>query len=261
MNTQELKLMFQNLPQIKESITPESWDAKRRALRYHMLIEDPEDFLSWSTVQASLFTGAHSPDVSGKLSLIEHYPTLQKKCIAPPFGMLDRHEPYMSGTFVNQAYYLHLWEVTTGKRICNTDGIVEFGGGYGAMALMAHRFGFDESYWIYDFPELCLLQKYYLSNIGEESGIEHITWYSNAVKRWSVDLLIGICSFSETPLAERDLFFNNTPARSYLIVYQPNFDNYENKMYFENFMKEKKHLQWEHWHLGHGTKHWVAIGW
>ncbi len=74
--------------------------------------------------------------------------------------------PLSSSNAIHHGYHLYRFETQTGVGIQEFGTIVEFGGGYGSLCRLAHRLGFRGKYIIFDLPEQCALQRYYLSSIG-----------------------------------------------------------------------------------------------
>jgi hypothetical protein len=119
-----------------------------------------------------------------------------------------------SMNLIHQAYHLTQWEQATGKRIEHLNTIVEFGAGYGAMALLCRRLGFEGQYIIYDLPEFSLLQEYYLSQFGM---IDKMEW-NPAEKPKDADLFMALYSISEVPFEDRPGLM--VKADSYLFLYR-----------------------------------------
>jgi len=166
---------------------------------------------------------------------------------------------------LRQAYHLWKWEQVTGKKISSLETIVEVGGGYGAACLMAYRMGFKGKYVIFDLPEFGLLQQWYLDVAGVE-GVEFITELPGkiAYPKRLVDLIIGIYSLSEMPIALRKIISTKLTARSYLFLYSGNWVNYDNRKYFQNdFSGVHDTLQWHHEEATHhiDRNNFYSIGW
>jgi hypothetical protein len=157
-----------------------------------------------------------------------------------------------SGNLIHQAYHVS----QTSVYLPELETIVEIGGGYGAMALVCHRLGFRGRYIIYDLPEFSLLQQYYLSNVGVE-GVEFKTQIDKQIE---CDLLIGLYSLSEMPLAARETIIDLCPAQSYLISYQGTWDGVDNMAWAMGLMKQKKCFTWNNWNIPHLPNCWYLAG-
>lgn len=138
-----------------------------------------------------------------------------------------------------QDYHLDRWEHTTGLSVAGLDSIVEFGGGYGAMALMLYERGFQGKYYSYDFPEFVALQRYYTS-------LDILTDIPPAC-----DLLIAICSLSEADLATRGRFLSGLTFDHCLIRYQYEW-GVNNHAYFQS-------IEGERWCDQEDTNHWYLV--
>lgn len=179
------------------------------------------------------------------------------ECYIPHFGPDDKFiTTEFSMNLIHQAYHIHQWEQTTGKRINQLDTIVEFGGGYGAMALLCHRLGFDGKYIIYDLPEFSLLQEYYLSQFGL---LDKVSWNPKR-KPKDVDLFMALYSLSEVEPTERDRLI--VEANSYLFLYSGQWEKWNNVAWFNQFAEETE-LKWQHTELAHlpDRRNFYSIGW
>jgi hypothetical protein len=155
-------------------------------------------------------------------------------------------EDLMDGTnlslnLIHQYYHLFQWQRETGDRIADLDRIVEYGGGYGAMALVAYRAGFRGEYHIFDGPEFSLLQEFYLSRVLSEGDFSMVKWNSRVR---ATDLLIAAYSLSEVSVSERTKFLTKIGAMSYLLLYTKRFEDYDNKGYFTNFIGQNNPARW-----------------
>lgn len=163
-----------------------------------------------------------------------------------------------SQNLIHQAYHLKLWEDTTGKRVDELQSIVEFGGGYGALALVANRLGFNGDYAIYDLPEFALLQQWFLSQCGVKN-VRHI----DKIKREHPDLLIALYSLSEAPMALRDKFLEKVRAKSDLFLYSGKWETWDNVGYFQQNPTRFGCIHSEHTELSHlpDAQNWYSIYW
>lgn len=156
---------------------------------------------------------------------------------------------------IHQAYHILRWQEVTGKHIAaDTFSVYEFGGGYGAMALICNRLGMKGKYYIYDLPEFALLQQWYL----EQQGVTNVEWRQRIVKQ-DVDLLIGCYSLSEITIEQRDTVLGKVNAGSYLFLYSAQWEDYNNRQYFSGLDFGKT---WVHEHIKHlPPESWYSWGW
>ena len=216
----------------------EFWKSKRYYLLREIVNEenDLDKFLMLPTVLQTLFIG-RTKVAQDELDLaLFHDPdgSWLKAARDPGFGgpmYLQRAQS--SGTYARQLWCLRMWQSHTGREISGLNEIYEFGGGYGVMPVVCRRMGFEGQYNIFDFPELVLLQDYYLSNVGMSDGVHSSSVYMG---RDFVDLVIGIYSFSESPIGDRDDFIDTIHAGSYMIAIQPDWNDVDNREWMNKLM-------------------------
>jgi len=159
---------------------------------------------------------------------------------------------------VHQAYHLMQWERITGIETKNLDCIVEFGGGYGAMAWIVNRLGFKGEYVIYDIPEMSILQRYYLSNVGVPAVL-HITAGAEFITPPEADLLISCHALGEAPIGLRKWFLAH-PFKSYLIASQASWDGNDLCAYFDELAEVRDDLTWQIWESPVLKDHYYWVG-
>ncbi len=228
------------------------WDKKRSELRQAILSSSPDEFLTWSTVISTMFVG-NAPYIEQELEALPAYYTVAIR--EPGFGKPLLHPGGSSGNLIHQAYHLYRWSLATGKSVKDMRRIVEVGGGYGAMALLVIRLGFQGTYQIIDLPEFALLQQYYLSNVLP--GNRQIIW-----DRWPVecDLLIASHSLSEMPFAKRADILTGISAKSYLLVYHCEHEGIDNLSYFAEFAASRPDYVWQGWKTEQPSNQQYLIG-
>ena len=77
------------------------------------------------------------------------------------------------------------------------DIILEFGGGYGGMAKVCSGMGYNETYYIYDLPELRDIQEYHLTHINVKHEIINEKNDLQKLKEGGKKLFIATWSISE----------------------------------------------------------------
>lgn len=231
MNTNELRQAIAQLPEPATTLKPPHWEYWRRELWQHLKNDNPANFMGWPCVFHTMLVEHWSMMKEWEYLLQSDYTRWPKAILTHTGFPPDCFEntPY-SNNMINQAYHIALWENTTGKRIDQLDSIIEFGGGYGAMALLCWRLGFRGKYTIYDLPEFSLLQQWFLS----QEGVYNVTWPKRQ-KAMKADLLIALYSLSETPLADRSRFLSKAVADNYLFLYSPTWESYDNTANFQQF--------------------------
>lgn len=227
----------------------DSWLRNRRELHNHIARgDDPNDFIRWSTIQATMFVG-NAPYVKEEVKELRFTKTIAD----PPFGnpLMPSSLATISGNFTHQQYQLYRLQKLAVYDISDAKSIFEFGGGYGATCYILHKYGFKGTYHLYDFPELLLLQDFYLSNTinGKDSkGILAEIWFHNDLEphlSLKVDLFVAMASFNEAPLRVRKYILDRVTAQRYFIVYNHVFDGVNNDHYFEQLADENPDIEWK----------------
>ncbi|OHB71830.1 MAG: hypothetical protein A2W23_06035 [Planctomycetes bacterium RBG_16_43_13] len=260
MNNDEFRAAMQALPEPPSDSSPPYWSFWRHSLWQHVVTgDDPGEFMGWPEI-------FHT-------QLVNHWPQpIQVEFNALPGKMLpavdmpyfgsppDHHgnSPY-SRNMIHQAYHIHRFQDTAHRYVDTMQTIVEFGGGYGALALLIHRLGFKGRYIIFDLPEFSLLQQYYLSKF--DITVEHYTDMS-ALPQVSADLLVACYSLSETDFAQRDAFLAAIPSKNYLFLYSNRFAGLDNVDYFQKYATGRPDKSWSFSHITHlPDNNFYCFGW
>ena len=161
--------------------------------------------------------------------------------------------PKASGNKIFQTYHLKKYEEYCGIRIKNFSNVVEFGGGYGNMAVTFCRINSKVKFTIFDTFEVNLLQYYYLkrlnlnvkindykkkiNNINLVNSIKILKKKEKPVQKKEKKLLIANWSISETPLSLRKkIFFLFKEFDYQLISFQSEFEKIDNISFFKKVM-------------------------
>lgn len=220
MNAEQLQERFANLPEITEPAPPHTWPRHQLSFRRHVAQDDPNYFLSWSTMHATMFVGSGAAFTSEEVEALtpRYLNILREPRFGMPHLMKVGDNTVTSGNLIHQAYHLMIFEQYTGVQVDKLRSIVEFGGGYGAMVLLCRRLGFRGRYTIIDLPELSLLQEFYLSNT---IGLHNVILIDNYdCETLSADLLLAIYSISEVPVMLRWCILENIKARYRFFAHQ-----------------------------------------
>lgn len=246
------------LPEPPSNSRAPFWDFWRHDLWTRAQAEPPENFMGWPCIRHTM-TVQHF-DIEFQVDYLRRdWARWERVCGLPKVGQ-PRDEYQRTGlsrNLLNQAYSLKLWEDTTGRRVEDQLDIYEFGGGYGAMALLCHRLGFRGNYFIQDLPEFAALQRWFLSQSlleGEVLRLEH------SDLQGQMDLLIGLYSISETPIEFRREWLATHDPDSWLLLYSSQFADYDNFAWARELVAARP----EHtWHVTpfQGRPDWYAIGW
>lgn len=222
-----------------------TWPEKRREILTRILQDDISEFLTWSCVIVTMFVGdapyiktEHRAIVSGRSPDRWRY-AFQEDWIGKPPAL-----PWLSqssGNLVHLTHHVFQWEMVTGKKISDLSSIVEIGGGYGAMARIVRRLGFSGDYTIIDFPEVQLLQRYYL----DKNSVSGIRFLDAIPEDMDADLMIATWSLSEMEIEQRNKVLSNIKTDRLLVAYADCvWDGVDNKKYFADVPGE--HIKIEH---------------
>lgn len=262
MDADGFKRAMAKLPEPVTELQPPYWEHWRHDLYKRVLTEDVTQFWEWPCIFHTMLTEHWQGPVAYELAHLDsrYWDAVALPHFGPGDGILMA-DGYLSRNMIHQAYHVQQWEQATGQRIGNLDTIVEFGGGYGAMALLCHRLGFEGKYVIYDLPEFSLLQEYYLSHFG----LLHKVEWNPKRKPKNVDLFMALYSLSEIPLADRIELVQQ--AKSYLFLYSGVWQGWDNVAFFQRAIPElARHgegVQWQHTELSHlpDLGNWYTLGW
>ena len=230
MNEQQLIDAYATLPPMgDEEPPPYTWERHRWGLREHVRDGNIADFLRWPTITATMWAG-ETALIRSELEALRGQPdwaTVWEPAIRDSgVGNAPRMAgaPNTNGNMVHQAYHLMMWNKATLREVSDLGSITEFGGGYGAMALIASRLGFRGTYRLVDFSEVCLLQEHFLAQHEIACSVEF--WPSMPAPA-GADLFIACYSLSEVDPAER-LRFADLQAATYLLTMQELWDDMDN---------------------------------
>ncbi len=230
------------------------WGAKRTRLRKLIAFSDPRAFLTWSALAETMF-----PEPYARFALIELRDlrksgnwavwrrAIRERAIGLPFPCF--YDPLTSSNAIHHGYHLHRLQAETGVQVSDFGLILELGGGYGSLCRIAHGRRFAGRYVLYDLPELCALQRYYLDSLGI-SGVETV---SNVAElrakleqpRCGPRLFVATWSLSESPLDFRAWIEEVIDGfDAFLIAYQKEFLEIDNEAFFAGWQRRFSGVQW-----------------
>ncbi len=243
------KELFAKAAALPKVFGNDHWGKYRTILRDQILSGNPNEMLTWPTIVATMQVGPQRYVELAADYLFqdgEEIGRWSKAVIDPGLGdavPFDYARRYVDGKpashLVHQAYYVKRWEEHTGKKVNDLNFIVEFGGGYGAMAYVCRRLGFEGMYRIYDFPVVSLLQEYYLSNAGI-----HDVWLDSRPFSFDADLFISLWGITEAPLFDRAWVTEQPAAKHNMLTYINQWLDIDNSAWIEeHFDGEVQPLQ------------------
>jgi hypothetical protein len=231
-SSSELAAAVDALPSILKPAERFTWPSRQQSLRDSMRDGNAAAFTRWPISQECLFTG-DTPETQAELSYILSYPGVnviaKDSGVGAPSRMAGTR--WTSGTYVQQCYYAIRLQKTLGIKLSDVGSILEIGGGYGVMPIVAGRMGFKGSYTILDLPELTILQSWYLKqhSVSNVSLVERIDGVARP------DLLIACCSLSEIPVEMRLAILSSIQASMAFFVYQFQYLDVNNDAWFTNY--------------------------
>lgn len=267
MTDQEFQAAMRELPVADEQPEPHRW--ARHQWEIHKHAESGDPLLTWATLHATMFVG-EAPWLEQEYWFLRSLDALtgdgwsrfKLATREDDFGDPPRlsYDKRTSGNLIHQAYHLALWEAITGKQIQDLERVVEFGGGYGAMCKIVRRLGFEGDYVIYDLPEMSLIQRYYLSNLGINADLFLADGFTDIEFIPAGDLMIGLYSLTEAPVALRNTF-TSSRFLSYLFAHQGQYFGEKLNEWSDYFMETRDDLNWRVIKSDHLIGHRHVIGW
>jgi hypothetical protein len=258
MNDVEFKTRMASLPEPPSDSHPPYWQFWRHDLYLNVLHGDPRKLFSWPCIYHTMLTRHWTGAMWHEYSCLVQDENSSKWLDAITMPSFGEPRDYLEGTqhsenLAHQAYHIKQFSDITNIDVTKLDSIIEYGGGYGAMALVLRRLGFTGKYTIYDLPEFLLLQKYYLSNTLD--SLKDISFVSSIstlkTHHREADLLIACYSISESTMEQRAEFLNSVNFHKFLLLYSSGWESYDNRQYFIDFARQHNDLSWEHIHVEH----------
>lgn len=281
----ELRQSIETLPPLpienSETSAAGIWTRNRMAIREKILRDDPRRFLNWEVIRNTMFF-SNTPYISPAFEALRQSGKWEARWRAATkessVGLPLKFPGYTesSGNLIHQVYNLSQFEEHSSRAIEEFVTIVEFGGGYGSTCLLAHRLGFGGSYFIFDLPELSALQRFYLKLNGlkvtdegfegkaSAEGVVCLSSFDDlipALKGRAIDFFIANWSLSETPLELRNQFLPLvSPARNFLISYQDDFGEVDNREFFAAWSAKLNDVNWTSVSIAHLPANNYLIG-
>lgn len=256
----ELRQTIRSLPSVEKnglSGAEDFWVQRRSQIRELVHRKDPRTFLRWEPIIETMYVG----DAKNICQEFDHlrkssnwssrWRALTK---ASPAGHPRSSAlfPGRSGNIIHHAYHLCRLEEETGVDIAELGLIVEIGGGYGNLGRMVYQLGFKGKYIIYDVPEFCALQDFYLqltgvplysSSSSQVSGVLTVSDSKSLLSyfsAWSKEktAFFATWSMSETSSGVRqELMPLLSMCDVVLIGYQERFCDVDNVEFFTNMRR------------------------
>ena len=250
------------------------WLQNRIELRKQILWRDPRIFLQWDVVNRTMFHECRQTELEF-LKKMSNWEDLRKYLTEDSIGNPKKFAsmPESSGNLIHHLYsvsrFLDVYPVSVSK----ISQVVEFGGGYGSMARLFYKMGFNGRYVIFDLPEFVALQEFFLSSLGidvsifrqptREKGVVILTDIEDFRKQCAfeqTDLFIATWSISESPLELRETILKSVEGAQYwLIAYQKRFQDIDNIDYFKKYVGTSQR-EWKSFGIEHLPGQYYAFG-
>lgn len=204
----------------------EVWKGHERSMRAHVLGQ-PQLVITpwvWSTVQATMYVG------QGLLLAAELHEMREAGVEVDLWPDEDDQT-----NLLHQRYHLFRWEQATRRKVSDLHRIVEFGAGYGAMAVVCSRLGFRGNYHIVDLPQFQAIQMAHLPTRDLRCRLH---WHGHA----HPDLFLSAFGLSETTLQGRDAFIQSIEPEDFLMAFQGSWGEINNREWFTNWANTRSGL-------------------
>lgn len=215
-----------------------SWNFRQKDLMRKFIKDGgARNFLQWPIVHETLYTG-YTENAAKERELIPSFmlPVSKDPAIGNPTGL--KSPEGASGTYIRQLLVALLVNSHLAP-IRSMDTLFEFGGGYGALAVVLKRLGFAGLHYVYDFPALHLLREWYLGEVGAS------TISLTSPQDMTVNVFVSVCALDEAPLETRSTVLESVKAKYYLIWMTRNYYGVDNYTWFMNWISSKSSLCYE----------------
>lgn len=188
------------------SVNLGEWEGFTNKIKNHLATKDISTFMSWDVLINTMIAGVDEVEVDYIRKHWDYwFDKISESSLQP-----NSHRVYPSSSSNNlhHAYSLQIMMDNLGVKLSEFSMVTEFGGGYGNTARLFRKCGFNGEFIIYDIPELCRIQDYYL----KQNSISDITLLSGDDKLTFIkadSLFLGLWSISETPIDTRQFYVNN----------------------------------------------------
>lgn len=156
------------------------WNDKRREIALLESSASLKEFHTWPPVIATMWPNTDGYAVH-QIKFLSELPDWKTRWLPAMKDKLAVTEcqwwTNVSFASINHAYNLAHFETITGINLDKMNYIFEFGAGTGNMCRIIHNLGFAGRYEIYDFPEMRVLQRFFIQESGVD--ISSIHWADN----------------------------------------------------------------------------------
>lgn len=246
----EIKSQAQRIKNVESKEKAETkWISFKTAIKKHIINDNINGFIFWPEI---LYNMHYTPSIK-EIKYLKNRPTWPsyKKAIQIVSNKIKQIPffayPNANENSIRQAYSFENFLQQTKIPLTKIEQIFEFGGGYGSMCTIINRLGFKGDYIIFDWPELSIIQKYYLSQ--EKVPLNNINFVNDldqakGILKNKPTLLIATWSLSECSFDLREKILNLVKPDYILIGYQKDFAGLDNQKYFATFQEKMNDYDW-----------------
>lgn len=248
------------------------WEQMRQVIKHDTETLPLGRYKAWASIMSVplMSNHKHSEYIRLCLDAAHENPVYMTALIDPMIGLNEEdHAKFYSmfsdiKTTMNRVQLLgHLLiNGFTAKKLSKMDKIVEIGAGVGDLADIIYKLGFKGDYYIYDFEELHVVQKYLHDSLGL-TKVQYIT-DSDPLCGLDIDLTIATWSLTEMPMGTRDQTLLDITSKNWLVAYSKEIFGLDNQKWIDDiFMVHTegkdvviKDIPWMNWDSG--TKYIVV---
>lgn len=266
---QNLRTGIEGLPGHESPQAASFWAARPAQLKQLVSSKDPRAFLTWNTITETMFPAPYARFAGVELAALRTSGewsrwkrAIREQMAGLPFPCL--FYPLSSSNAIHHGYHLYRFETEARIGIADFHTIFEFGAGYGSLCRIAHRLGFAGKYIIFDFAEMCALQRYYLSSAGI-SAVTHAcdieSLRADLENTRAPRLFVATWSLSEAPLEPRRKIAQLLSGfHAFLIAYQQEFAGINNAAFFREWQSWFPDVTWMVSNIAHTAANTYLFG-
>ena len=243
------------------------WEHMKKVIKHDVETLPLDRYKTWASIMSVplMSNHKHSEYIRLCLDAAHENPIYMDALLEPMIGMNEEdHAKFYSMfsdviTTMNRVQLLGhlLMNGFTSEKISKMDKIVEIGAGVGDLADIIYKLGFTGEYYIYDFEELHLVQKYLHDELGLDK-VHYITSSEPIADFADIDLVIATWSLTEMPMDLRDEVMANISSKNWLIAYSKEIFGLDNQTWIdESFIPlmankevEIRDIPWMNWDSG-----------
>ena len=239
-------------------VADDAWETIRGQIRELVQTSDPACFLSWQPIRETMFvdrppyTLTELEELVAAADWVSRWSSLVVEDLVGSPELIGRS--MASGNLIHHAHHLLTLERHLDTTVSEFDEIIEVGGGYGSFARLVYSAGFDGGYRVYDLPEFCALQEFYLASVADsrkdlaafsgfstQSSLNDLRFDQSSRRK----LFLAFWSMSEMPTSIRaklvDVMHQSDVV---MIAYQESFGGVNNTTFFDDLFSELDTFSW-----------------